>query len=110
MSDTGFDEMPADTARLMHEFARDGLVNIVGGCCGTTPEHVEAIGRSVSSCAPRRSCSSCPERGRLPSRALHPGDPAPCRVFPACDLHPASHTQSAISIADPIPRGYSSHG
>lgn len=55
MSDTGFDEMPADTARLMHEFARDGLVNIVGGCCGTTPEHVEAIGRSVSSCAPRRS-------------------------------------------------------
>jgi 5-methyltetrahydrofolate--homocysteine methyltransferase len=55
MSDTGFDETPADTSRLIHEFAQEGLVNIVGGCCGTTPEHIEAIGRSVLSCAPRRS-------------------------------------------------------
>ena len=44
MSDTGFDETPADTSRLLREFAADGLVNIVGGCCGTTPEHIAAIG------------------------------------------------------------------
>lgn len=53
MSDTGFDETPADTSRLVHEFAKEGLVNIVGGCCGTTPDHIEAIGRAVSVCPPR---------------------------------------------------------
>jgi 5-methyltetrahydrofolate--homocysteine methyltransferase len=47
MSDTGFDETPADTSRLLHEFAADGLVNIVGGCCGTTPEHIAAIANAV---------------------------------------------------------------
>ncbi len=36
------DEQPEDTSRFLGEFARDGLVNIVGGCCGTTPEHVRA--------------------------------------------------------------------
>ncbi|MEW6695087.1 MAG: homocysteine S-methyltransferase family protein [Pseudomonadota bacterium] len=53
MSETGFDETPADTARLLHAFAAEGLVNIVGGCCGTTPEHIAAIGSSVARCAPR---------------------------------------------------------
>lgn len=53
MSDTGFDETPADTSRLVHEFSKEGLVNIVGGCCGTTPDHIEAIGRAVSLCSPR---------------------------------------------------------
>jgi len=48
MSDTGFDETPADTSRLLHEFAAEGLVNIVGGCCGTTPEHIGAIRDAVS--------------------------------------------------------------
>jgi 5-methyltetrahydrofolate--homocysteine methyltransferase len=54
MSDTGFDETPADTSRLLHDFAAEGLVNIVGGCCGTTPDHIGAIGQAVSACAPRR--------------------------------------------------------
>jgi 5-methyltetrahydrofolate--homocysteine methyltransferase len=48
MSDTGFDETPEVTARLLHEFAAEGLVNIVGGCCGTTPDHIGAIGRAVA--------------------------------------------------------------
>ena len=47
MSDTGFDETPEVTSRLLHEFAAEGLVNIVGGCCGTTPEHIAAIGAAV---------------------------------------------------------------
>ena len=47
MSETGFDETPADTSRLLRGFAADGLVNIVGGCCGTTPEHIAAIGAVV---------------------------------------------------------------
>jgi 5-methyltetrahydrofolate--homocysteine methyltransferase len=49
MSETGFDETPDVTSRLLHEFAAEGLVNIVGGCCGTTPEHIAAIGHAVRS-------------------------------------------------------------
>jgi 5-methyltetrahydrofolate--homocysteine methyltransferase len=47
MSDTGFDETPEVTSRLLREFAAEGLVNIVGGCCGTTPEHIAAIREAV---------------------------------------------------------------
>ncbi len=47
MSDTGFDETPDVTSRLVREFAQEGLVNIVGGCCGTTPDHIHAIQQSV---------------------------------------------------------------
>jgi 5-methyltetrahydrofolate--homocysteine methyltransferase len=53
MSDTGFDETPDVTSRLLHEFAAEGLVNIVGGCCGTTPEHIGAILQAVGPLAPR---------------------------------------------------------
>jgi 5-methyltetrahydrofolate--homocysteine methyltransferase len=53
MSDTGFDETPDITSRLLHEFAAQGLVNIVGGCCGTTPEHIAAIGSAVQTEQPR---------------------------------------------------------
>jgi 5-methyltetrahydrofolate--homocysteine methyltransferase len=53
MSETGFDETPEVTSRLLHEFAAEGLVNIVGGCCGTTPEHIAAIGQAVSPLAGR---------------------------------------------------------
>ncbi len=54
MSDTGFDETPEVTSRLLREFAEQGLVNIVGGCCGTTPAHIGAIAHAV---APQRSRS-----------------------------------------------------
>ena len=53
MSDTGFDETPDVTSRLLHEFAAEGLVNIVGGCCGTTPEHIQAIANAVAPMAGR---------------------------------------------------------
>ena len=53
MSETGFDETPDVTSRLLHEFAAEGLVNIVGGCCGTTPEHIRAIGDAVTPLKPR---------------------------------------------------------
>ena len=54
MSDTGFDETPEVTSRLLREFAAEGLVNIVGGCCGTTPEHIGAIHQTVLPLAARR--------------------------------------------------------
>ncbi len=47
------DEQPEDTSHFLGEFARDGLVNIVGGCCGTTPEHVRQIAAAVDGVAPR---------------------------------------------------------
>ena len=53
MSDTGFDETPEVTSRLLREFAAEGLVNLVGGCCGTTPEHIGAIRDAVSPLAAR---------------------------------------------------------
>jgi 5-methyltetrahydrofolate--homocysteine methyltransferase len=53
MSETGFDETPEVTSRLLHEFAAEGLVNIVGGCCGTTPDHIGAIQKAVGPLAPR---------------------------------------------------------
>src|SRR3569832_2713380 len=48
-----YDESPEYMARLVGEFARDGLVNIVGGCCGTTPEHIAAIAAAVAPHTPR---------------------------------------------------------
>ncbi len=54
MSETGFDETPEVTAGLMEDFARAGFLNIVGGCCGTTPEHIAQIAARVSAYAPRR--------------------------------------------------------
>jgi 5-methyltetrahydrofolate--homocysteine methyltransferase len=47
------DEQPEDTSRYLGEFARDGLVNVVGGCCGTTPEHVRRIVAAVEGVPPR---------------------------------------------------------
>lgn len=53
MSDTGFDETPEITGRLLKEFAAAGFMNIAGGCCGTTPDHITAIAKAVSTEAPR---------------------------------------------------------
>src|SRR3954452_8076688 len=49
----GYDEHAHDTARLLAGFAADGLVNLVGGCCGTTPEHIVAIAETTRSLRPR---------------------------------------------------------
>ncbi len=48
------DEQPGDTSRFLRTFAEDGLVNVVGGCCGTTPEHTREIARAVHGLPPRR--------------------------------------------------------
>ena len=53
MSDTGFDETPEITSSLVDGFAKDGLVNLVGGCCGTTPDHIRAIANAVAKRKPR---------------------------------------------------------
>ncbi|BCT93996.1 5-methyltetrahydrofolate--homocysteine methyltransferase [Lysobacter helvus] len=49
----GYDETPEDMAGTLGEFARAGLLNLVGGCCGTTPDHIRAIAQAVHGVAPR---------------------------------------------------------
>jgi 5-methyltetrahydrofolate--homocysteine methyltransferase len=68
------DEQPQDTSRFLRDFAQDGLVNIVGGCCGTTPEHVRAISAAVQGQSPRR----VPARESVPRLS----GLEPFRIFP----------------------------
>ena len=53
LSPTGFDLHPEDMGRYLGEFAREGLVNIAGGCCGNTPEHIAAIAKALEGLPPR---------------------------------------------------------
>jgi 5-methyltetrahydrofolate--homocysteine methyltransferase len=48
-----YDEHPEDTAHYLEEWAKEGFVNIVGGCCGTTPEHIRHIAQEVKGLKPR---------------------------------------------------------
>jgi len=57
----GYDETPEIMAAMLGEFARAGLLNVVGGCCGTTPAHIAALKEAVAGVAPRR----VPEKARL---------------------------------------------
>jgi 5-methyltetrahydrofolate--homocysteine methyltransferase len=54
LSETGFDLGPQDMARSLSEFARAGLINIAGGCCGNTPEHIAAIAKALEGLSPRK--------------------------------------------------------
>jgi 5-methyltetrahydrofolate--homocysteine methyltransferase len=60
-----YDEQPEITARLLREFVDSGLCNVVGGCCGTTPDHIRAVARAVEG---------------APPRAL-PSEPVPCDLY-----------------------------
>ena len=48
-----YDEQPEQTAHFLEDWAKEGFVNIVGGCCGTTPEHIRHIAENVKSIKPR---------------------------------------------------------
>ncbi|MGB6746227.1 MAG: homocysteine S-methyltransferase family protein [Terracidiphilus sp.] len=54
LSETGFDLGPADMARSLSEFAGGGLINIAGGCCGNTPDHIAAIAKALEDMPPRK--------------------------------------------------------
>jgi 5-methyltetrahydrofolate--homocysteine methyltransferase len=54
LSETGFDLGPSDMARYLGDFARGGLINIAGGCCGNTPEHIAAIAKALDGKPPRQ--------------------------------------------------------
>ncbi|MCE6999266.1 methionine synthase [Saccharothrix sp. S26] len=60
----GYDQTPEETAALLRGFAEEGVVNIVGGCCGTTPDHIELIASAVKDMRPR-SVARVPDRTRF---------------------------------------------
>ncbi|MHB1947170.1 MAG: methionine synthase [Gammaproteobacteria bacterium] len=60
----GYDETPAETAAVIKEYAQEGFINIVGGCCGTTPEHIKALAEAVKPLPPRK-VPSIPKACRL---------------------------------------------
>jgi 5-methyltetrahydrofolate--homocysteine methyltransferase len=62
LSETGFDLGPDDMARYLGDFARGGLINIAGGCCGNTPEHIAAIAKALEGQPPRRWAATCSEQ------------------------------------------------
>ena len=53
MAPTGYDELPEDTALLVEEFAASGFINLIGGCCGTTPDHIAAMVDKIKALPPR---------------------------------------------------------
>ena len=53
LSETGYDETPEITSTLLLDFAESGFLNIVGGCCGTTPEHIEMVVEKLKNILPR---------------------------------------------------------
>ena len=56
LAPTGYDEKPEDTASSLFTFADEGLLNMAGGCCGTTPDHIHAISEKVSQAPPPQPC------------------------------------------------------
>jgi 5-methyltetrahydrofolate--homocysteine methyltransferase len=77
LSDTGYDQTPADTSKYLEDFARSGFLNIVGGCCGTTPEHISAIVTKVGKYPPREIPEIIPATRLSGLEALTIGDDAP---------------------------------
>jgi 5-methyltetrahydrofolate--homocysteine methyltransferase len=69
LSETGYDETPTDTSTALGEIADDQLLNIVGGCCGTTPEHIQAICDRISDVPPH---TRHPRATRLSLAGLEP--------------------------------------
>jgi 5-methyltetrahydrofolate--homocysteine methyltransferase len=66
-----YDELPAETAALLKDFAESGFANILGGCCGTTPDHIAAIAAAVSGVTPRTP-SAAPPDGTMRLSGLEP--------------------------------------
>ncbi|MGE0581268.1 MAG: methionine synthase [Steroidobacteraceae bacterium] len=74
-----YDELPEETAAIVHEFATSGFVNILGGCCGTTPDHIRLIRKAAAS---------------VPRRVL-PGLPVQCRL---AGLEPLAITDTSLFV------------
>jgi len=85
-----YDELPAETAALLRDFADSGFVNIVGGCCGTTPDHIRALDSAVAGLAPRQGLGAGDQGLGEPGTMSVPSpqSPVPARFTQLSGLEP----------------------
>ncbi len=81
LAPTGYDETPDITGKLMQEFAEEGLINIVGGCCGTTPGHIASIVKHVKDVSPRKKPVALPAMRLSGLEPLNIGDERATKFF-----------------------------
>ena len=100
-----YDEQPAETGALLRDFAASGFVNILGGCCGTTPDHIAAIAAAVAGVAPRELPAASWLRaasGARPS-VLDPAAPAEDEPGPTAERRtPSTDHYSQFSGLEPL--------
>ena len=97
-----YDEAAAETAAQVREWAQTGLVNIVGGCCGTTPAHIAAISEAARTSTPRAVPAARPGLTRLaPVGTLLGGSPAAAN--PSCSQTDAKWAASCSAESPVVP-------
>ena len=110
LSPTGFDLKPEDMGRYLGEFAQSGLINIAGGCCGNTPEHIAAIAKALEGKHPREIAAAKSNRALFPlTPALSPGErekgsPASGETTTGSDST-ASRATGSVPRLSPLPGG-----
>ncbi|HEU4535107.1 MAG TPA: homocysteine S-methyltransferase family protein, partial [Polyangiaceae bacterium] len=109
LSPTGFDLGPDDMGRYLREFADGGLINVAGGCCGNTPEHIAAIARALDGrpARPRPASVAVPaalEPAAAPSPAPAPGAP-PSASAPGAPAPASASETPAPGTAEPAAAG-----
>jgi 5-methyltetrahydrofolate--homocysteine methyltransferase len=95
-----YDELPDETAALLREFATSGFVNILGGCCGTTPDHIAAVRKAVEGVAPR----PIPTSSWLPASAFARSPIGPADLPPEGGSHERIGSEDAENGADHFSR------
>jgi len=101
-----YDEQPEETGRLLKDFAASGFANILGGCCGTTPEHIGAIARAVAGLPPRKVAAGArgPE-GTGVDLLETPGDQAKAQPSAfSTDRHPSPYVDPPQPAAPHLTR------
>jgi 5-methyltetrahydrofolate--homocysteine methyltransferase len=92
LSPTGFDLEPPDMARHIAGFVEAGLLNIAGGCCGNTPEHIAAIAKAIAG-KPPRDLNPKTRPGTPPAARPRPARRSPC----ACPARSRSRSSPAFT-------------
>ncbi|HMP83455.1 MAG TPA: homocysteine S-methyltransferase family protein, partial [Verrucomicrobiota bacterium] len=107
LSPTGFDLKPEDMGKFLGEFAQSGLINIAGGCCGNTPEHIAAIAKALQGRHPREFAERVNNsRGahapsRVPDRALAVGSDARHRASsPRAEARPGAVDEASTAARE----------
>ncbi len=98
-----YDEAPSETAALLRDFAVSGYADIIGGCCGTTPEHIRAIREAIDGVTPRKSALGARGSGSVDAETSNPGSRVPHPESPGPDpgsrIPPLDDARGALSAS-----------